>query len=955
MTQPGNQARFWSIKWKAMLLLSLVLVVINASFTYLDYRTLRTQSEKNSQTAQNQRVQLIRALLQQSAARLRQIGGIIPNMENIRDAMSLSDSVKLWEAFEPHWSSMQLDIGLDEVRFYDHMGNLLVAWPDSQNHKTSEKTRSAVIGQVKLQEKPLEYLECQTICMQHSVIPVLVGGKYVGAILTTTSLADAILAFRQISGSDIGIIAPAMKTETGFKPDDHFLPYWKTQLLALSGAEQNLRVLRSIAEPGKPVGNGMVVNHASVGSRSYEVVRAPMQAEQQGNSSLVMVSDNTEALEQIRHATQEIVALGMIGLAVSEMLLLGLLWLPMERLKRTAQAIPLLGQGGFAQARSMLRLSFSKFHVKDEIDQLDETAIELANRLETLQDEATRHNQQLADLIEALSKERDFVTSLLNTAQVIIATHNRHGRIKMVNGYAQKLTGFPQSELAGADFATRFCTAEEAASLRSDLAQFLPKGEGHLRRESLLVCKDGTLRNIVWFHSRLAGRTTDDSVMLSVGMDITELRHAEQEVSYLEDYDPLTGLLNRRRFQEELGVIVDTASLQGSHGALLCFDIDEFKYVNDSSGHEAGDTLLRMVAGELPHLLPHPTLTGRLGGDDFAIAFNSMGADEALETARKVNQQLGKITFGPNHTHKVSVCIGIVLFPPHGTSPQELLAHADLALFQAKAKGRGSAHLYSPEEQLMERALKRVYWVEKIEEALVEDLFTLHFQPIMSITEESVSHYEALIRMLKRDGSVATPGEFIGVAETTGLIRSIDHVVMRKAVAKLGELKQHDNRIKLSINLSGRSFEDPSFVNTLKQELERHQVDPATLIFEITETAAVADFQAARALMQSVRELGCTFSLDDFGVGFSSFHYVKELPVDCVKIDGSFIRNLVQNQDDQVFVKALVETAKGFGKKTVAEFVENAEILALLRKYGVDYAQGYHIGKPAAEIEGLRR
>jgi diguanylate cyclase (GGDEF)-like protein len=383
---------------------------------------------------------------------------------------------------------------------------------------------------------------------------------------------------------------------------------------------------------------------------------------------------------------------------------------------------------------------------------------------------------------------------------------------------------------------------------------------------------------------------------------------------------------------------------------MLCFDIDEFKYVNDSGGHQAGDALLRAVARELQQLIPSPVLTARLGGDEFAAVFRPMQAVESIQMARSLNRQVGKIELsGPWRSHKVSVSIGIALFPEHGSDAEEVLAHGNLALAQAREKGRGSWHLYSPKEQLMERMVKRGYWVEKIEQALAEDRFELRFQPIMALHDNCADHYEVLVRMRMLDGTLVLPGDFIGVAEATGLIRAIDRVVLRKAFLKLAQIKEGNGSVKLSVNLSGRSFEDPGLVGFIKEELERREVNPANVIFEITETAAVEDFSAARALMQAVQQLGCTFALDDFGVGFSSFHYVKNLPVDYVKIDGSFVRNLPQSLDDQVFVKVLVQAAKGFGKKTVAEFVENAEILALLREYGVDYAQGYFIGRPSEQ------
>ncbi len=941
--------RFFSLKWKAMLLLSLVLVLISGSFSFLSYRNLRHQYEHNRQSVRARQEQLLRGLLTQSAGRLRQIGSLIPDLGGVREAMAASDAARAQAAFDRYWSEIQLDSGLDQVRLYGRNSGLLGRWGDP-GHASEEKMRRFLVAKVSRQEAPADYLQCSDECIQDVVVPVMAGGRHVGAVLAAASLADVIVAFRQTSGSDIGVLVTRGPGHSPTAADERVLPLLNARVLALSGPAHNLLVLQNVPQMAEPAGLRAAVKRVRLDGRDYEIGTLPMQfvSRQSGNGYFVLVSDITDALAQIHRATWRNLAAGGLGLLLSEVLLVGLLWPPMSRLRRTALTLPRLGQGAFGEVRAVIRSHSGNRRTRDEIDLLDGTAIELADRLEGLQSEVSARTDALADTVEALSRERDFATGLVNTVQVMIVTQNAAGRVVMANGYAQDLTGYTEEDLVGTDFFERFAIAEQSTELRAQLAGFLAHGEGHLRRESILECKDGTVRNVVWVHSRLGARLPGDPVLLSAGLDITELRQAKQQASFLADYDPLTALLNRRRFQEELSELLQDGARQGDVTALLCFDIDEFKYVNDSGGHELGDALLRAVARELQQLIPSPRLAARLGGDEFAAVFHSIQAAEAIQIARSLNQRIGEIELpGPWRTHKVSASIGIALSPEHGGGAEELLAHGNLALAQAREKGRGSWHLYSPKEQLMERMVKRGYWVEKIEQALAEDRFELHYQPIMGLHDNCADHYEALVRMRMLDGTLVPPGDFIGVAEATGLIRAIDRVVLRKAILKLAELKKENGSIKLSVNLSGRSFEGQGLVEILKEQLGQLDVDPAKLIFEITETAAVEDFEAARTLMQAVQQLGCAFALDDFGVGFSSFHYVKNLPVDYVKIDGSFVRNLAQSRDDQVFVKVLVQAAKGFGKKTVAEFVENGEILALLREYGVDYAQGYFIGRPA--------
>ena len=250
--------------------------------------------------------------------------------------------------------------------------------------------------------------------------------------------------------------------------------------------------------------------------------------------------------------------------------------------------------------------------------------------------------------------------------------------------------------------------------------------------------------------------------------------------------------------------------------------------------------------------------------------------------------------------------------------------------------------MYSPDEQAKELLASRAKWRERISQALIDDAFELHFQPIFDIRQHKVTRYETLVRMRDNAGQLVFPDNFIPVAEQSGQIHEIDRWVIRKVIDRV----RQNPGLSLSVNLSGRVLDDPSLLAWFHEQLQDSRIDPSDLIVEITETAAVANVQDAIAFMREIKALGCRFALDDFGSGFSSFAYLKQLPVDIVKIDGAFIQNLATSADDQLFVKALTDVAKGLGKVTVAEFVENAETLALLEAFGVDFAQGYHIGRP---------
>ncbi|HQC72771.1 MAG TPA: EAL domain-containing protein, partial [Candidatus Competibacteraceae bacterium] len=379
-------------------------------------------------------------------------------------------------------------------------------------------------------------------------------------------------------------------------------------------------------------------------------------------------------------------------------------------------------------------------------------------------------------------------------------------------------------------------------------------------------------------------------------------------------------------------------------GALLFFDLDQFKDVNDLSGHSIGDQLLIQIASQLQQIVRKSDLLARFGGDEFALAIPESSVEQAIVTAERVQEAVRAIVLHSHgRRHQVSASIGIALFPLHGEQPQQVLANADLAMYQAKAKGRGVWHLFSDDEQAREQAASRVLWKQKIADALAENRFELHGQPILHIPTQRVTRMEVLLRMRETDGTLVYPDRFIPIAEHTGQIRAIDHWVLARAIALMHEQPE----LCLSVNLSAGALEDPSLLPDIEAQLRDQNIVAARVTFEITETVAINNLQDAIRLMHSIRQLGCRFALDDFGSGFASYAYLRQLPIDDVKIDGTFIRELAANREDQIFVKSITDIAHGMGKRVVAEFVENEEILRILGEIGVDYAQGYHIGRPA--------
>lgn len=448
--------------------------------------------------------------------------------------------------------------------------------------------------------------------------------------------------------------------------------------------------------------------------------------------------------------------------------------------------------------------------------------------------------------------------------------------------------------------------------------------------------------------------STFNEMSVDLAQLLAERERTGAQLQHMADHDALTGLFNRRRFQEELGRQLAEARRYGTHGALMFIDLDGFKHVNDRLGHEAGDDLLVSVAGILQGQLRETDTLARLGGDEFAILLPQADPEQARMAAERILQAFGDqhmVVFG--QLIDITASIGIALFPEHGTMVEQLLSHADRAMYQAKENGRNDFYVYAPDMDWRAQVESKFTWEKRIREALKKDLFLLYCQPILDLRSDRISHYELLLRMAGERDEVILPSAFIGVAERFGLIRDIDRWVVRRAIHLIADYHRAGREITLEVNLSGKSFADNELLPLIRRELAVTSVNPAHLVLAITESAAIADTNQAQKFIEDLKGLGCQFAIDDFGAGFSSFFHLKHLSVDYLKIHGGFIRNLPHDPVDQHIVKAMVEVARGLGKRIVAESVENGETMRLVREYGVDYAQGYHIRRPCSVTEIL--
>jgi diguanylate cyclase (GGDEF)-like protein len=425
------------------------------------------------------------------------------------------------------------------------------------------------------------------------------------------------------------------------------------------------------------------------------------------------------------------------------------------------------------------------------------------------------------------------------------------------------------------------------------------------------------------------------------------LGERNEKLSRLANHDVLTGLYNRRRFVEELRKEVQNVSRHNGEAALLFVDLDQFKYVNDTCGHPAGDRMIRKVADQLQRCVGKNGTVGRFGGDEFTVLATNVTRASAQSLAESILEDLRKVAHvEDDNVFHVHCSIGIAMIDSDQFDHDDLISHADMACREAKASGRNRLAFHDMTEADAERMAADVNWVSKLREAIDNNLLMLRYQPIVCIATGETSSHEVLLRMKSDRGGMISPDAFLPAAVRFGLMAEIDTWLIEAAIAELARYRKDAPDLRFSLNLSANAFEAENLTEFVRSRLARHDVPPDCVTFEITESLAMRHLNHVEKQIAALRQLGCEVSLDDFGTGYSSFSYLQKLPVDYIKIDGSFIRDLVRNPVDQKMVRMIGEIGRAAGMKTVAEYVQSGSAFTLLGELGIDFAQGFYIGRP---------
>ena len=547
-------------------------------------------------------------------------------------------------------------------------------------------------------------------------------------------------------------------------------------------------------------------------------------------------------------------------------------------------------------------------------------------------------------LRKAESRYRD----LVETAHDLVWSIDANGRWLYLNAACNQIYGYTAEEMLG-----RHISEFSSPAFKDNDQEALNKllhSEELVQYETMHIHRNGTPIQLSFNATAMVkdGKVTH---IRGTARDITDQKAYENRLAYQAEHDSLTGLYNRHYFHQELERLVARTARSGADSAIFYIDLDQFKYVNDTLGHAAGDELLNETTAILQNNIREGDLLARFGGDEFTVLLYNISSAAADKIAEKIRQLFENYRYlNASQAFNITSSIGVAIIDNYSVSADEVLAQADLACNLAKTHGRNRVYHYNPEDRDKLGMAEDMGWAARVREVLDNNRFELVYQPIVGVNDGQIHSYEVLIRMPYDDGQTILPGGFMPAAERFGLIHSLDRWVVAKTIRTLAELRNQGRTLHFAINLSGRAFEDSSLLPLIRAVLDETQLDPSWVTFEITETAAIANLNAATRFIESLREIGCRFALDDFGSGFCSFTYLKHLPVDKLKIDGSFVQGLPRAPVDQAMVKSMNQVAHALGKQTIAESVENVETLDILKELGVDYVQGYYLGKPSSKI-----
>jgi len=932
---------FVSLKWKAVAFLSFVLVLISLLWIGQSVYHIIERYDDESQQTHLKHQQVLEQLLNDNFMKLSQFSQILGDKtESFQEA----DSQTSFSSFlGQQWLTLNINIGLDYIAVLKTNGEIYgKAYSPALINKPQ---KLEALFKAKLAEntewQPQSLLYCEQACMQFVIEPIVQQDGKELYIVLGQNMADVIWRYHNLTNADLAVIISNSVVSHSMK--DRVLPNWNSLVWAISRYDTMLPVIKDFSNSNKQT--SLETSELFSYSDRYYLLRPldlALYHPEGAAAQIIDIRDESEQQQQLWSSIFSGVATGLLALFLSEILLILLLLGPIQRLIYIADALNLLPKHQYQEVKDLIVRK--PIFIKDELTQLEDSTLTVSNELEKLHEEVQKTNVDLTDKLSALSRSRSFLTRLLDNSNLYIVTQDSDFQILSTNSKYQE-----EVMVDSEGFLSVFSDNLSKQEFVYEIKRLIDRHTTEVFQQEIeILTEGGESLYVAWTHT-LVENELGNSIILSIGMDLTQRKQDEVALKWLANNDTLTKIGNRRAFKKDVDYMLSSCQT----GAVVFIDVNRFKQINDLYGHAVGDAVLIKLSEVLKETVRSNDSVSRLAGDEFTVVFQSIDEVHLERLLAKMSKAVTGSLTGENGQHvEYSASIGAALYPDHGKDLQSLTVHADMAMYQAKKKGLNQWHIFNPEDNNLAIIEEEQVLISLVRKALKPGagLFHLVFQPILNIQNNDISHYEVLLRLHDEQGNPVFPDEFIPAAERMGLIRNIDEWVIDHAFARLESESKKRSNLKFAINVSAPTLQSHDLTKMFNHFFEQYQIETSQVVVELTETAYIDNFNQVLMNLETLNHAGFKIALDDFGVGFSSFSYLKKMPLSYVKLDGSYIKDLPDNRDNQIFVESLSKMVEAFGMLTIAEFVEDQATLDKLEELGVIYGQGYHIGKPLPEL-----
>lgn len=926
---------FISIRWKAIVLLSIMLFVITFSWVA---RSLYVNLENYQQAlvADELRFQnILEKLINDNFLHLSQYAQLISDYEFIKNADLPNKGEVVEEQLSAKWFDLNLRLGVDYVAVLDSEGNRISSahqFPTAEANQRFTSATSLFVYDLK-KNNVQNFVFCDQGCSQLATEPFFFANGDRGFIVIGQNMSELVGRYQAITGVDLAMIME----KPSHLSQSQYLSAWQSQLWAASQYEITFDLLQQFSVDNKNLKN--IYFEDSIWAQWEDEYRInkliPANYFQVGYPlSYINIIDNKAHQSLLKTELINQILAGLIAWLFAVTLIVLALLGPIKRIMRVVNALALLPKQHYQEAKNTIQTSKHKIH--DEITELETTTIDLSDKLEALDYQIDVSKQKLQQQILTVSRSKDFLQRLFDNANLYILMQDSLYSINQSNAYFDNHF----AEIPHNAFTSLLKDEQEKRTLIKNGVLLLSGEIEAFQQETWLKNHKQEDVYVTWTHTLVEDENGHKQI-LSIGIDITQRKKDEHSLKWLADNDSLTKIGNRRTFHARLQALLDS----NRHGAIVFIDVNRFKQINDIYGHVVGDQVLIEIAQHLKsHVREHDTVC-RLAGDEFTLLLpdiNRIGLESILsDLAQRIS---GRLIMEDGRGVDYTASFGAALFPEHGDDEQSLIVHSDMAMYQAKRKGLNHWHIFDFSDDSLQSLKEEHHLMNIIRKALKKDRFKMEYQPIMHIKSCKVSHYEALVRLTDKEGNALSPADFIPVAERVGLINELDFWVFTHVMQFIAELPEEQKQLRFSVNISAPSLQDVNFARRVIGICKMFSINPKQLIIELTETAYIDSLKQVSKNLEYLHDQGFAIALDDFGVGFSSFSYMTQLPLTYIKLDGAYIQELHKNQKNRAFIESVVIMASAFGMQTIAEFVQSEADLRVLEEIGVDYAQGYLVG-----------